>query len=558
MTRFFYKPVYPTNRQAQARRGLLSARRGLLLGLLVFAVALVGCAAPQTQRQGITVNVQVDGKQLAVSLPAGATVQNAVQQAGLALNTLDRVEPPSFTLLAGGETIKITRVREVFIVQETTVPFERQTIRNESLAQDKTLLVQQGINGIEQVTYRQVYEDEEEVSNSVFKKETILEPQPEIMMVGVQKPYTAVLFPGKVAYLSSGNAWVMETSTGNRRPVVTTGDLDGQIFALSPKGDWLLFSRQEKRPAGDEIEQINTLWAVDITEETGRPVNLKVSNVIHFAAWVPGKGLTITYSTVQPRAASPGWLANNDLRLLTFSPSGAVVKEEVIFDTNMSGLYGWWGTNFAWSADGSVLAYARPDEVGLVDLEGKRQVPLLSLLPFQTGSTWAWVPGLGWSANNTALYLVTHAPGEGQANDESSPWFDLAAVPLGDDPYTENGPVITIVPKAGMFAYPVPAPSGAWQNQVAYLQSLTPEQSDSRRYRLVVMDRDGSNGKTIFPAEDLPGIEAQQVVWSPQAFTDSRFWIAATYQGNLWFINTANGDGQQITADGLVSRIDWK
>jgi hypothetical protein len=104
----------------------------------------------------------------------------------------------------------------------------------------------------------------------------------------------------------------------------------------------------------------------------------------------------------------------------------------------------------------------------------------------------------------------------------------------------------------------VPAPSGAWQNQVAYLQSLTPEQSDSRRYRLVVMDRDGSNGKTIFPAEDLPGIEAQQVVWSPQAFTDSRFWIAATYQGNLWFINTANGDGQQITADGLVSRIDWK
>jgi hypothetical protein len=71
-------------------------------------------------------------------------------------------------------------------------------------------------------------------------------------MVGVQKPFTPMPIPGKLVYIASGNAWIMEESTGNRRPVVTTGDLDGQIFSLSPKGEWLLFSRKVKEETGSE------------------------------------------------------------------------------------------------------------------------------------------------------------------------------------------------------------------------------------------------------------------------------------------------------------------
>jgi hypothetical protein len=48
------------------------------------------------------------------------------------------------------------------------------------------------------------------------------------------------------------------------------------------------------------------------------------------------------------------------------------------------------------------------------------------------------------------------------------------------------------------------------------------------------------------------------VVWSPHPFTNGSLWLAVIYQGNLWLVDSANGDAQQITGDGLISRIDWK
>lgn len=527
--------------------------------ILATVFALSGCAAPQAPIDNIRVTLNVDGKQLALQVPAGTTVQSALEQAAVTLGNLDRVDPPGYTLLAPDDTIQVTRVREVFSVKETIVPFEKQTVYNESLPEGKTLLVQQGVNGIEQVTYRQLFEDEKEVSSSIFKKETMTDPQPEIMMVGVQKPFTPLPIPGKLVYLAGGNAWLMENSTGSRRPVVTTGDLDGRIFAMSPKGDWLLYTRAEKNQTAEGQKNINSLWAVDLTEEGSKPVNLKVSNVIHFAAWVPGKGLTVTYSTVEPRAIAPGWQANNDLQMLTFSATGTVAKQDTILETNMGGLYGWWGTMFSWSPDGSLLAYARPDEVGLVNLETKSQVPLATLLPFQTGSDWAWVPALGWSPDRDVLYLVTHAPKAGLESEEASPLFDLSGLPLGKDPFTSSGPLIALVPQAGMFAYPVVGPKIQGNGfEVAYLRAIFPEQSDSKRYRLAVLDRDGSNGRVIFPPEDRQGLEPQQVAWSPQPFSGGSLWLAVNYQGNLWLVDSKSGESQQVTGDGLITDIDWK
>lgn len=530
--------------------------------LICTAVLMIsGCSQAQPTLANTSIFINVDGKQVPMQVPAGTTVQGALQMAEVTLNSLDRVEPPSYTLLTPGSVIQVTRVREVFSVKETVIPFSRQRVNNESLAEGKEMLVQQGVNGIEQVTYRQVFENEVEVSNTIFKKETITEPLPEIKMVGVQKPFTPMPIPGKLVYISAGNAWLMENSTGSRRPVVTTGDLDGRVFSLSPKGEWLLFTRKEEdTDGGDNSEnRINSLWAVDLTEEVSKPIDLKVDNVIHFADWVPSKGLTILFSTVEPRAESPGWKANNDLQILTFSATGTVGKREVILDTNMAGLYGWWGAHFAYSKDGTLLAYALSDEVGLVDLEKKSMVPLVRLVPFETGSSWAWVTGLGWSADQKVLYLVTHAPRPGLENDEASPLFDLAALPLGSDPFTTSGPVINIIPQAGMFAYPSPGPlvedSGY---RIAYLRALFPEQSDSKRYRLWIMDRDGSNGKVIFPPEDRQGIDPQQVLWSPKALTNDVFWLSVNYQGDLWLVDSETGQAQQITGDGSISRIDWK
>lgn len=542
-----------------------------LMAALALMLVISACTAQQATQETLRVTVEVDGKQIPLQVPVGTTSQAALAQAGISLNNLDRVEPPSFTILAGGDVVRVTRIREVFTIQENEIPFERQTVHNESLPEGQTLMVQHGVNGSEQVTYRQVFENDVEVSNEVFKTETLVEPLPEILMIGVQKPFTPINIPGKLAYLAGGNAWLMEGSTRDRRPVVTTGDLDGRVFSISPKGDWLLFTRVEETltSTGDEADSlppINTLWAINLTAENPRPVNLKVQNVLH-AAWVPGKGTTISYSSAEPRQTAPGWQANNDLQMITFASTGATVKSETLLDTNDGGLYGWWGTSFAWSADGSLVAYSRPDSVGLVNQERQELAPLVSILPFQTGSDWAWAPGIDWSPDGRVLYLATHAVKAGLENAESSPWFDLSALPLpaadqdgGIEAVAENsGPLINLVPQAGIFAYPVISPQQGEQGyQVAYLHAIFPEQSDSQRYRLALMDRDGSNRTILFPSDDRQGLKPQQVAWSPERMTNGRYWVAVNYQDNLWLVDTETGEAQPVTGDGLITHFDWK
>ncbi len=164
------------------------------------------------------------------------------------------------------------------------MPFERQVVRNESLPEGQQRLVQAGVNGQQEVTYRSILEDGVETSRSIVKTVVLQDTMPEIVMVGAQASFAPLPIPGKIAYLAGGNAWIMDTSTANRRLLVNTGDLDGRILSLSPDGGYLLFTRKSKKPAD---QQINTLWAVSTKSATPNPIWLKAANVVHFAAWYP-------------------------------------------------------------------------------------------------------------------------------------------------------------------------------------------------------------------------------------------------------------------------------
>jgi len=506
------------------------------------------CNTAGTTPQSISVTVNADGKQIVVQIPIGTTVQTALQKAGISLNNLDRVDPPGYTPLTIDSSVKVTRVIESFEIEDNVIPFTRQTVRNESLPAGQTLMIQPGVNGDQQITYRKVTENGIEVSRSPIKTVVVKEAMPEIVMVGVQTPFTAIPIAGNLVYLTSGDAWIMNSTTGNRRPLVTTGDLDHYIFTLSQDGKWLLYSRKS---ADNSNGVINSLWVVDVTAPTPKPIDLRVNNVINFADWVPGAGLTISYSTVEPRATPPGWQANNDLIFLTINPDGVILKKDTILGPNSGGIYGWWGTTFSWSSDGQHLAYARPDSVGLVDLKKNALSPLHDLVPLQTQSDWAWVPGLSWSPDNDILFTVIHVSESG--SDEASPFFDLAGI------VTDNKNTIDIIQQTGMFAYPNPSPLLADKRyQIAFLQAIFPDQSETSRYRLVLMDRDGSNRQIIFPQEGSEGLEPQKISWGPNPSGGNSLSLALIYQGNLWLVNTGTNQAQQITGDGSISRLDWK
>ena len=517
-----------------------------LPALLMAASILTACRSPQVTGEDITVTVTADGVSREVTLPAGSTASQAFQAANIVVGNLDKSEPPFYTVLNTGNPITLIRVEEKFETEEQIIPFERQVVRNESLPDGETRLVQAGVNGLEELTYRVVLENNEEISRSIVKSVTLQEGAPEIVMIGAQSSFAPLPIPGKIAYLAGGNAWLIDTSTANRTPIVTTGDLDGRIFFLSPNGNYLVFTRKSNKPADEEI---NSIWAV--RTNGGKPFSTGITNVVHYAEWIPGTN-SIAYSTVEPRSTSPGWQANNDLHRYSIT-TGAKAK---VLDASSGGVYGWWGVVYSFSPEGR-LAYARPDGIGLVDIDGKYIKPLLDIIPFNTHSDWAWLPSLTWGADGNTLYYTSHAPPPNLVNEEDSPFFDLSAVSF------ENDANMEIVKQTGMFAYPsssyLQSSSSERRYQIAYLQAIFPEQSETSRYRVVVMDRDGSNRRTIFPANDAPGLEPQTPVWAPDPIDgQSGDFVAVVYQGNLWLLDSGNSQAYQVTGDGLVTRIDWK
>jgi hypothetical protein len=309
----------------------------------------------------------------------------------------------------------------------------------------------------------------------------------------------------------------------------------------------VIFTRKSTKPADQEINQ---LWAV--RTNGSKPFNTGIVNVVHFAEWIPNTG-SFAYSTVEPRSTAPGWQANNDLHRYSISTG----EKRKILEPNSGGVYGWWGMNFAFAPDGR-LAYARPDGIGLVDLDGKALKPLVSITPLNTHSDWAWLPAIAWGADgSTTLYYTTHASPPALISAEDSPYFDLTAISLA------NNANIQLMEGTGMFAYPsissVQSSSRERPYYVAYLQAIFPEQSETSRYRIVVMDRDGSNRRTIFPANDAPGLDPQTLMWAPEAIAgQSGDFIAVIYQGNLWLVDSGNQQAYQVTGDGLVTRLDWK
>ncbi len=515
-------------------------------------VLVSGCVGPKATAGTVLVSIAVDGARLEVNLPAGSTVQSAVEQAGIQMGELDRVEPAVYAVLTDGAQVKLWRRTERFEVETQVLPFARQTIRNEGLPEGETRLLQAGSNGLEEISYRVLEEEGELISRQVYQRSVTQEPMPEIIMVGAQVAHSPLALEGKLAYLTGGNAWIIEGNSANRRPVVVSGDLDGQVFKLSANGRWLAFTRGLEQ---DETD-FNSLWVIDLEDPSAEALDTGARNVVHFADWSPDPDVSaLAYSTVEPRPSPPGWQANNDLLLLTLSAAGRIVERESLLPTNPGGLYGWWGTSFAWAPDGVHLAYARPDEVGLIDSREPGFTPLFPLTPYLTGSDWAWVPGVTWGSNSRTLYLVDHGSPVGFEEPGSSPIFDLVAVNW------PGGAEVQLVARTGMFAYPSASPvqvlqSGEIAGQVAFLQALTPLKSELSAYRLMVMDRDGSNLRSIFPAEGDPGIgqaELAPAAWSPSAAR-----VALVYRGDLWVVDVASGAGQPLTGDGLTIAFDWK
>jgi resuscitation-promoting factor RpfB len=521
----------------------------LQLALLFLIASLMSaCDSTPTQTVMLSMPVIVDGRQVTITTETGVTVAKALADNGIALGELDRTIPAREAALTSALTITVTRVEHKFETLEEEIPFSTNTLPNETMAIGERQIIQTGENGLQEVTYQHVIENGSEISSSIISRTIIREPQNEIVMEGVQSPNVPVTLNGKIAYLTTGNAWLMNGSTIKRQPLVTTGDLDWRIFELSPDGAWLLFSR---KPDKDQTDAINSLWVINTVDPKAKPIDLGITNVVHFASWSSVEERTIVCSTAEMRPTAPGWQANNDLQIISFTEDGGVFAPVKWLEPNAGGVYGWWGDSFLFQPPGKDITILRPDGIDLLSLGKSVSTKLTDILAYQTHGSWSWVTQASWNTDGSVLYAVTHRD-DGSSSPEASTHFDL------DVFFTADKSRRTLRQDVGMFAYPSFSPAYDGGPKLAYLQASFPQESETSPYRLIVMDVDGSDEKEIFPREGAEGMLPQVVQWQPVGSDSTQALIAVVYLGNIWLVDVTGGTLQQITGDGLSEKLSWK
>ena len=508
-----------------------------LVFLCLWMISLGACGTPQPMR----VVLLADGKEQTLVITAEQmTVGDLLSRVGVALDSLDRVDPDLYVLVSSGMQVRVTRIKEEFETQQQALPFAHQTVRSERVAQGERRLLQPGSNGGLEITYRVTLEDGVEVAREEVRREVVSEPVDEIIVVGVQGELTSVPISGTVVYLSGGNAWLMRESSGLRRNITGTGDLDGRVFDLSQNGAYLLFTRAT---TGEENAPLNSLWMAQPSLVGEEPRFLDVSGVI-WAAWAPD-GRRFAYSTAERVTGLPGWRAKNDLWLVTLSDDpGAQAKTQMLLPATADIPYAWWGRIYAWSPDGEYLAYAQSNELGVIALVDGALVPLASFPTFQTQSHWAWVPSVSWSPDGYLLAFVKHRGEVEGLSPEDSPVFDLTVVSVDGDLE------IRLVEEVGMWSGP--RWSSAASGMLVYGQAQSPRNSQDSRYELFVIDRDGSNARRLFPPTGLMGIIAPDVAWSPNGEA-----VLIEYESNLYRVDVQTNRLDQLTSDGQSSNPRW-
>ncbi|MBI5032521.1 MAG: G5 domain-containing protein [Chloroflexi bacterium] len=490
----------------------------------------------------------VDGQRLVFDTTA-VTVKDVLNQQGVNVNDNDKIDPPLFAEVGRSATITVTRVEIKTEPVTQPIPFARQLVRDETYPQGQTRIVRLGANGTVAITYTVTYQDGTETSRRESARQIVEQPKDEILALGTQGSLLPIsLSSGTIVYLANGNAWVMRHSSSDKRALTTTGDLDGRVLSLSPDGRYLLFTR-----AADE-NSLNTLWLIDTAVLGEAPRALSINDVL-FAQLSPDSR-SVAYSTGERTGGAPGWKAHNDLSIMpiTITSSGVTSGEpKIVWKPSIPAPYSWWGTNFAWSPDSSVIAYALPNEIGWIESNAKssgdnapRRV-LKRFAPFRTNADWVWVPQVAWSPDSRFIISTVHAPLGNPSVATDDPTFEVWALAR------DQSVSAALAKQTGMWAFPAwSLPDAQGESRVVFGVAIAPSNSEKSRYSLWVMDRDGGNKKQIFPKRDEDALVIAQAAWSP----DSKQLIVVR-EGDLWLYDFATSKWSQLTDNGASALPRW-
>ncbi len=529
----FPEPIQHRQQTPVGRRtgALCSA---ILLALLAVAALLTACTATlPTEPNRVTLSVDGEQRTIVTEL---VTVRDLLTAEGITIGDLDRVSPPETAALRDGMAITVVRVVRLTETLSETLPYGRQVLRDATVPEGETRLLQSGRAGVLERAYRITLEDGVEVERTLMQEAITESPQDEVRLVGTRPNVDTVIITGTLAYMNHQDAWILRGSNRTRRRVTALGDLDGRVFALSPDATKLLFTR-----AVTDADHINALWLIRTGEADPDPIPLNVNDVL-WAGWHPDDA-RIAWTTAEVIEAAPGWRGQNDLWTAILSVQNALISRREILKPEAGGGYGWWGTRYAWSPVGDALAYSQPDAVGVVTLRDGKQTTLLTFPAYRTYSSWAWNPAIAWSPDGNFIAAVVHASSPNIADSEESPVFNVWQ-------FASTGEYsATMASEAGMWATPHFAPDGS---MLLFGRALVPYRSDTSPHRLCLIDRDGSDQR-CFDAPGETGIELPSWRWSPEGDL-----IAFVLLGDIYLMSPTDGSTIPLVDDGGITQVDWR
>jgi uncharacterized protein YabE (DUF348 family) len=188
-----------------------SVMKIICVSIILLFLSGVGVLAVTTQISNVKITLS-NGYNMDV-LTSKTTVRDILEENNIILADDERVTPDLDEVLTDGKTIVITNkseqeikiakiseegievsldqllesyapITEKIIVEEVTIPFETVTkdVSN-GATETKNKVVQQGVDGIKEVTYKVKYQNDEEIERTVLSEEVVQEPVDKIVQV---------------------------------------------------------------------------------------------------------------------------------------------------------------------------------------------------------------------------------------------------------------------------------------------------------------------------------------------------------------------------------------
>ncbi len=134
-------------------------------------------------RSARAVKIKVDGKTIN-TYTAAESVAGALQQAGVLLQDLDYSVPGERQPVPADGVIRVVRVREELLLEQTTIPFETRMVGDTELEVNERVVMEEGRDGVKATRVRVRYEDGVEISRSVGEEIMLVSPVARVIHYG--------------------------------------------------------------------------------------------------------------------------------------------------------------------------------------------------------------------------------------------------------------------------------------------------------------------------------------------------------------------------------------